>query len=77
MPSNPQLEATTYMKPTFTFIITIKRSERFIVRIFLQLTHFWSRIFKVSKYRFFRVKLTLVSGHGQVHSQCPVYQERK
>ncbi|PVE67241.1 hypothetical protein DC421_12335 [Priestia megaterium] len=77
MPSNPQLEATTYMKPTFTFIITIKRSERFIVRIFLQLTYFWSRIFKVSKYRLFRVKLALLSDRDQVRSRCLVYQERK
>ncbi|MDR7242952.1 hypothetical protein [Priestia megaterium] len=37
------LEATKHMKPTFT--ITIKKSERFIVRIFLQLKYVCPSLF--------------------------------
>ncbi|MED3813401.1 hypothetical protein P4573_14230, partial [Priestia megaterium] len=39
--SNQQLEAIKSIKLTFT--ITIKSSERFIVRSFLQLTYFLSQ----------------------------------
>ena len=70
-----QIEAAIYMKPTLT--ISIKKSEPFIVRIFLQITYFCTSLFKISKYRLFRVKLALVSDRDQVHSRCLVYQERK
>lgn len=60
-----------------TLTISIKKSEPFIVRIFLQLTYFCSSLFKINKYRLFRVKLALLSDRGQVRSRCLVYQERK
>ncbi|PFL00702.1 hypothetical protein COJ01_15010 [Priestia megaterium] len=41
---NQQLEVLTYMKPTFT--ITIKKSERLIVRIFPQLKYYCHSLFK-------------------------------
>ncbi|MDR4232235.1 hypothetical protein FDZ14_22940 [Priestia megaterium] len=43
-PSNQQLEVLTYMKATFT--ITIKKSERLIVRIFPQLKYYCHSLFK-------------------------------
>ncbi|PVC62686.1 hypothetical protein C2I27_24285 [Priestia megaterium] len=44
MPSNQQLEVLTYTKPTFT--ITIKKSERLIVRISPQLKCYCHSLFK-------------------------------